>query len=157
MNTFLRCTKYLLIFCISAMEGLDIPTLLSLVGILKETYTFSLERDLSKHPLSLSGSLHGLWASAHRQETHAVSPKSWGCKIALEVYKLSLEIEGRDVQTWSWAPVKNQYISFPSLPFKNRELGTFFSLATLPFLQCYYLLKKNTCIWKIFDIFWCHW
>lgn len=142
MNTLLRCTKYLLIFCISAMEGLDIPTLLSLVGILKETYTFSLERDLSKHPLSLSGSLHGLWASAHRQETHAVSPKSWGCKIALEVYKLSLEIEGRDVQTWSWAPVKNQYISFPSLPFKNRELGTFFSLATLPFLQCYYLLKK---------------
>ena len=124
------------------MEGLDIPTLLSLVGILKETYTFSLEKDLSKHPLSLSGSLHGLWASAHRQETHAVSPKSWGCKIALEVYKLSLEIEGRDVQTWSWAPVKNQYISFPSLPFKNRELGTFFSLATLPFLQCYYLLKK---------------
>ena len=69
-------------------------------------------------------------------------PSPEDVKMALEVYKLSLEIEGLDEQTWSWAPVKNQYISFPSLPFKNRELGTFFSLATLPFLQCYYLLKK---------------
>lgn len=69
-------------------------------------------------------------------------PSPEDVKMVLEVYKLSLEIEGLDVQTWSWAPVKNQYISFPSLPFKNRELGTFLSLATLPFRQCYYLLKK---------------
>ena len=47
-------------------------------------------------------------------------PSPEDVKMALEVYKLSLEIEGLDVQTWSWAPVKNQYISFPSLPFKNR-------------------------------------
>lgn len=69
-------------------------------------------------------------------------PSPEDVKMTLEVYKLSLEIDGLDVQTWSWAPVKNQYLSFPSLPLKNRELGTFFSLATLPFLQCYYLLKK---------------
>lgn len=56
-------------------------------------------------------------------------PSPEDVKMALEEYKLSLEIEGLGVQTWSWAPVKNQYISFPSLPFKNRELGTFFSLA----------------------------
>ena len=140
MNTLLRCTKYLLIFCVSAMEGLDIPTLLSLVGIRKETYTFSLERNLSNH-LFQEVRMGCERVLTGRKLTQCL-PSPEDVKMALEEYKLSLEIEGLGVQTWSWASVKNQYISFPSLPFKNRELGTFFSLATVLFLQCYYSLKK---------------
>lgn len=81
-------------FCISAMEGLDIPTLLSLVGILKETYFLSLKETSQTILSSLSGSSRmGCERVLIGRKLTQCLPSPEDVKMALEEYKLSLRLK----------------------------------------------------------------